>query len=152
MHYLDSSAIAKIYIDEPGSEWMRELRSRSYRVDVLICEIAGAEVFAAFHRRFRAGDISSASLQSACRLFRQDFEQLFVRLPVTKTVVDTGMQLIQKYPLRGYDSIQLATAVSVLNELQQLNGEFLHFVGADRALNQAAQGEGLTVINPSERA
>jgi hypothetical protein len=61
-------------------------------------------------------------------------------------------QLIQKYPLRGYDSIQLATAISCLNELQQLNGEFLYFVGADRALNQTAQSEGLTVINPSERA
>jgi hypothetical protein len=35
MHYLDSSAIVKIYIDEPGSEWMRELRSRSHRVDTL---------------------------------------------------------------------------------------------------------------------
>lgn len=85
-------------------------------------------------------------------IFQDDFKKFYVSLPVTKTVVDAGMQLIQKYPLRGYDSIQLARAISLLNRLQQLNGEFLYFLSADRILNPTAQSEGLTVINPSERA
>jgi hypothetical protein len=152
MHYLDSSALVKIYIDEPGSDWMRRQRRRSQRGEIFISELSGAEVFAALHRRFRAGEISTDSLESACRLFHNDFENFFVRLPAKKAVVDKGMQLIQKYPLRGYDSIQLATAITFLEELQQLNGKFLFFLCADRILNQSAQGEGLTVINPSERA
>lgn len=58
--------------------------------------------------------------------------------------------LIQKHPLRGYDAIQLATALSFFNELQQVDGEFLNFVSADKILNDAARGEGLTVINPAD--
>ncbi len=151
LYYLDSSAIVKIYIEETGSEWARSLRDRIEMGDILTCEISGAEVFAAFHRRFRAGDISRDDLQNACQLFRQDFVDFFARIPVTKRIVDAGMQFIQKYPLRGYDAIQLATAVSFLNELQKLNGRLLDFVGADKVLNNAARGEGLTVINPSEQ-
>jgi uncharacterized protein len=151
MYYLDSSAIVKIYIDESGSEWMRRLRFRSQRGEIVICELSGAEVFAALHRRFRSGDISQDSLRNACKSFQDDFEKFYVSLSVTKTVVDAGMRLIQKYPLRGYDSIQLARATSLLNRLQQLNGEFLYFLSADKILNEAAQSEGLTVINPSER-
>jgi len=151
MGYLDSSAIVKIYLPEPGNEWLRRLRVNSRRVAISICEISGAEVFAAFHRRFRAGDPSSDDLQHACDLFLNDFEELYARLPVSKPIVDVGMQLIQKHPLRGYDSIQLATAISFLNELQKLNGELLNFISADEVLNHAARNEGLTVINPSEQ-
>ena len=109
-------------------------------------------MFAALHRRFRTGDLSEAGLQSACNIFREDFENFYVRRSATKAVVDHGMQLIQKYPLRGYDSIQLATAVSFVNALRQLNGEELYFVGADKNLNNAAANEGLTVINPAEQS
>lgn len=151
MYYLDSSAIVKIYIPEPGNEWLRRLRVNSRRLAICICEISGAEVFAAFHRRSRAGDLSINDLQHARDLFLNDFEELYTRLPVSKTIVDMAMQLIQKHPLRGYDSIQLATALSFLNELQRLNGELLNFVSADDILNAAARSEGLTVINPSEQ-
>ena len=149
-YYLDSSAIAKIYIEEQGSEWVRRLRSRSSRGEVFLCELSGAEVFAALHRRRRAGNLSEEDLQSACNFFRRDFERFFTRLPVRKATVDRGMHLIQKYPLRGYDSIQLATAISFLNGLKSLNGEFLNFVSSDKVLNDAAQSEGLMVINPAE--
>ncbi len=41
-------------------------------------------------------------------IFQNDFEKFYVGFSVTKTVVAADMQLIQKYPLRGYDSIQLS--------------------------------------------
>jgi hypothetical protein len=150
MYFMDSSALVKIYITELGSEWTRAVRDRCEMGHIFTCEISGAEVFAAFHRRFRAGDISRDDLQTACHLFNKDFEEFFARLPVTKSIVETGMQLIQKYPLRGYDSIQLATAISLLNRLQHLNGAFLYFISADRVLNDAATNESFTVINPTD--
>jgi len=151
MYYLDSSSLIKIYIDETGSEWMRAVRERAASDETLTCEISGAEVFAAFHRRFRAGDLTGEELQIACHLFKQDVDGFFTRLPVTKGIVDSSMTLIQKYPLRGYDAIQLTTALSFFNELSQVNGELLNFVSADKILNDAARSEGLTVINPSEQ-
>ncbi len=51
MYYMDSSALVKIYIHEQGSEWTREVYNNSSANEILICEIAGAEVFAALHRR-----------------------------------------------------------------------------------------------------
>ena len=150
MHYMDSSALVKIYVEEAGSVWVRNVRERAAMGQIAICEISGAEVFAAFHRRFRSGDLSKEELQNACDLFRIDFDGFFVRRPVAKHIVDLGMRLIQKHPLRGYDSIQLATAISFLEELRKLDGEFLLFVGADKVLNTSAMGEGLTVINPAD--
>lgn len=100
--------------------------------------------------RLCTGDLSSSELQNACEFFQKDFDSFFARLSVTKATVDAGMRLIQKYPLRGYDSIQLATALSFLEELRKLDGEFLLFAGADKILNNAANAEGLTVINPAE--
>lgn len=41
MHYLDSSAIVKIYINETGSAWMRELRRLHQKGERIICEISG---------------------------------------------------------------------------------------------------------------
>ncbi len=147
---MDSSALVKIYIGEPGSVWIREIYEEAKAYEILISEIAGAEVFAALHRRFRNRDLAQDNLRTACALFQKDFDDFYTRLPVVKATVDFGMRLIQKYPLRGYDSIQLATALSFLEELRQLDGELLDFVGADKLLNTCAVGEGLTVINPSE--
>ncbi len=150
MCYMDSSALVKIYIREQGSEWTREVYGNSKANDILIYEIAGAEVLAALHQRFRNKDFSEEDLKTACDLFRNDFQNFFARLPIKKQIVDTGMRLIQKHPLRGYDAIQLATAVSFLEELRKLNGESLLFVGVDKVLDNSATAEGLTVINPSE--
>ncbi len=69
MYYLDSSAIVKIYIQEPGSDWIQALRRRSINVEIPICEISGAEVFAAFYRRYRCGELPIDILQNACDLF-----------------------------------------------------------------------------------
>jgi hypothetical protein len=53
---------------------------------------------------------------------------------------------------RGYDSVQLATALHLQNTLRAFNGREVAFVGADKILNGAAKNEGLTVINPNEQA
>lgn len=61
------------------------------------------------------------------------------------------MQLIEKYPLRGYDSVQLATALNLQSVLSMFDGEEVYFLGSDKVLNNAAKNEGLAVINPSEQ-
>ena len=148
---MDSSALIKIYIDETGSEGVRLLRERTQTGEILTGQISGAEVFAAFYRRFRTGHLSKDDLEKVCQLFHQDIEEFFTSLPVTKHIVDAAMRLIQKYPLRGYDAIQLATVTSLFSKLQQVNGEILDFVSSDKILNDAARSEGLTIINPSDQ-
>ena len=56
--------------------------------------------------------------------------------------------LAEKYFLRGYDAVQLATAVRIEGERKLIGAASLIFVSADEDLNKAAQAEGLLVENP----
>ena len=59
------------------------------------------------------------------------------------------MILAERYALRGYDSIQLACAVTVNAGFVSGSNMLLTFISADVALNQAALAEGLIVDDPN---
>ena len=52
--------------------------------------------------------------------------------------------LVVRHPLRGYDAVQLATALTI-----RATGQAVEFWAADAALCQTAGAEGLRVVNPS---
>lgn len=62
--FLDSSAIVKIYAEEPGSQQVRALlRSATLAtptVTLVVCDLALAEVSSALARKEREGAITSA--------------------------------------------------------------------------------------------
>ncbi len=59
------------------------------------------------------------------------------------------MQIADKYELRGYDAVQLASALEA-NRLRQNNSlSAITFISADNNLNSAATAEGLAVDNPN---
>ncbi len=151
IYYCDSSAVVKIYLEETGTAFMRNLRRNAPIGDIVINVIGGPEVMAAMQRRLRTGDLTPDTLADASKDFSRDFGEFFGRIPVATPIINLAMQLIEKYPLRGYDSVQLATAVALQNFLRLSNGREIAFVGADKVLNDAARKEGLTVINPNEQ-
>lgn len=53
MHYFDSSAVVKIYLQEIGSDWVETVCLQNSEGEIAISQIAGAEVCAAIHRRHR---------------------------------------------------------------------------------------------------
>jgi len=59
------------------------------------------------------------------------------------------MRLSEIRGLRGYDAVQLATALELENRFSANNLSSIIFISADNHLNQAAQTEGLTVDNPN---
>jgi hypothetical protein len=87
----------------------------------------------------------------ACTDFVEDFGEFFNRIPVSDSTIALAMQLIQNHPLRGSDSVQLATALHMQRILRIFNGQEIHFLSSDKILNDAARSEGLTIINPSEQ-
>ncbi len=151
IHYCDSSAVVKVYLEEAGSAFMKNLCRTTLVGNIFISAIAGPEVLSALHRRMRSGDLSSEIISQARKDFAEDFQDFYHRIPVSDAIITLAMQLIQKYPLRGYDSVQLATASYLQSTLRAFNGEEVRFLGADKVLNDAAQNEGLIVINPSEQ-
>jgi hypothetical protein len=151
IYYCDSSAVVKIYLDEAGSADMKLLCRNVPSGNIFINAIAGSEVLSALHRRFRGGDLSSDAISRARMDFAEDFDEFFNRIPVSDQIIALAMELIEKYPLRGYDSVQLASALNLQFTLRAFNGQEVYFVGSDRVLNNAARNEGLAVINPAEQ-
>ncbi len=151
IYYCDSSAITKIYLEEAGSSFMREIRRNIPNNDIFVNDVAGPEVLSAMQRRFRTGDLTSTMISEAREDFKRDYQTYFHRIFLLDPIIDLAMQLIEKHPLRGYDSVQLATALYFQNVLSAFNGREVTFLGSDKVLNNAAKNEGLAVINPSEK-
>ncbi len=150
IHYFDSSAMVKIYLDEIGSDWVETVCLQNSEGEIGISQIAGAEVAAAINRRYRAGDIDATTLESALNAFEVDFSHFFVRIPVSLPIIQRAMKLIRRHPLRGYDAVQLATALEWADRLTDFGLAKPIFVGADTVLNQAAVSEGLQIANPND--
>jgi len=64
-------------------------------------------------------------------------------------IVDLCHDLLDRYPVRAYDAVQLASAMLVNPVLQSAELSPLVFVSADIRLNAIAEAEGLTVDNPN---
>lgn len=143
MIYLDSSALIKKYVGEKGTSEVREFFSGE---EVLwTSKVSHAEVWSAFARRRRGGDLTPAQYRAIARSFEQDWRAMAV-VELSDEVTGMIRRLVERYPLRAFDAIQLASALWVKRNL----GEPVTFVGADAALLRAAAAMALMVINPEQ--
>ncbi len=147
--FLDSSAITKRYVKEIGTAWVIELfRPKSFN-RIYVAEIALAEVVSALARRHRGGSLSTPALQKVQNRFRRNFEDKFFKVETNLSLIEQAADLAAKHFLRGYDAVQLASAVDIHRRRQHSKLSPLTFVSADHALNVAAGNEGLNIDNPN---
>jgi predicted nucleic acid-binding protein len=150
-YYIDASALVKRYADEPGSTWVRQITEPSAPHTILLAEITLAEVAAALAAKQRApGGITPRQRARILSRFLQDCAEHFCLLPVDRLVIDGAVELTQRHRLRGYDAVQLATAVVARETLQRQHLPSPVFVAADSDLLTAAVAEQLPVANPLE--
>lgn len=147
-YYFDSSGIAKRYAAEIGSGWVRSIVAEAENT-VVIAEIGTVEVAAAFAKMQRSGRITVEERDKYLRLFLRDAAKQYEVVPLNSGIIRAGIDLTQRYRLRGYDAIQLATALAVNREMIQKEFPLLTFVAADEDLLEAAEAEGLPTENPS---
>ena len=116
--YLDTSALVKLYADEPGR---REVESsvQGARV-VAVSEIGYVEARSALARKEREGAFSTEEHDAAVEQLRQDFREVYLPRPVTGDVVARAGELAHKHALRAYDAVHLATALVLREEAQEL--------------------------------
>lgn len=148
-YFWDSSALVKRYVCETGTPWVKNTLRCSKRSERLIAKVTGAEVAAAFARKQRMGEISDRNRQKALRVFLRHFHHSYTKIEISDTVVNLAIKLTQRHPLRGYDAIQLASAMVIDNDLKRLKKPGLTLISADRVLCKAAQDEGLIMVNPN---
>jgi predicted nucleic acid-binding protein len=134
--YLDASALVKRYIVERGSHETVELTADS---DVTATSIVSrAEVAAAFAKAVRAGLVKDDVARNAQRRFAEDWPDL-ARVSVTEAVAERAERLAWEYSLRGYDAVQLASALT----WQESVGEEIVLATFDQQLWEAAKQAGL---------
>jgi uncharacterized protein len=148
-YFFDSSGLVKRYLSETGSTWVIQLFKPSAKNTIFVARIAGVEVVSAIARRRKGLTITPVSAKKSIFRFQRYFRKKFVKINLSLQLTEEAMQLADKHELRGYDAVQLASAVAA-NNLRQINGlSPIIFVSADNALNSAAQSEGLTTDNPN---
>lgn len=153
IYFFDTSALVKRYALEDGRKWVQGLTEPAATNRIYIARITGAEVIAAIMQNLRVGHTTSADATKGIADFRFDFANQYQVIEITDAVVARAMALIESHKLRGYDGVQLATALEVNNlilstGLPAVGVSALTLASADGDINVAARVEGLRVENP----
>jgi hypothetical protein len=149
-YYFDSSALVKNYAQEVGTNWVRGLINAQPANEIFTALVTGAEIIAAIKRRERSNTITAADAASAITAFRSQFRIRFMALRTSDAVVDLAMNLAEMHKLRGYDAIQLASAMLIEARMTAQGVGPLTLISADDELNQVAQAEGLLTDDPNQ--
>lgn len=148
-HFLDSSGLVKRYIREAGTGWVRHVCATAASGGLYIAQIAGVETVAAIARRVRQGTTTPGDGAAAITALKHQLISDYTTVAITDSLLQRAMDLSEKHGLRGYDAVQLASALQVM-ALRHASGlSPLVFVSADNNLNAAATAGGLAVDDPN---
>jgi uncharacterized protein len=140
MVYLDSSALIKRFVAEKGSTFVDHILKRHRPIST--SRLSYLEIYSCFARLKRKGSISERAHVSVAKQLETEFPT-YRTVELTRDLFEIARSLIEKYPLRSLDAIQLASAA----RLKQVAGDLLIFAGANRKLLDAASAEGFRVVD-----
>ncbi|MBA4391359.1 MAG: VapC toxin family PIN domain ribonuclease [Syntrophus sp. (in: bacteria)] len=128
---VDSSAFAKRYVFEDGSEIVdRLLRQAS---QLALCAILVPEIISGLNRRLREQVLSPDDYRKAKKQLMNDVHDAII-LQVTPAVISRAVKLLENNVLRAMDAMHVACALEWQAEL---------FISADRRQVEAAKNAGL---------
>jgi predicted nucleic acid-binding protein len=137
LNYIDTSALAKWYVPETGSDAFG--RWIAAQDEARISVLTRVEFRSMLARRQRNGDLGAAEVHEAWQRFLYDLEDgLFVVQPLREThwsEAEALLDALPDLPLRTLDALHLACArIEMATE----------FATADRQLAAAARAVGMT--------
>jgi predicted nucleic acid-binding protein len=148
-YYIDTSALTKHYVTETGSEWIEATIFEPTDNVLLISRITVVELRSALARRKREASIQPHDHTDALNALSEDCLLRYRFVELEAPVVDLAGELLDRYVLRAYDAVQLASALVINRLLAQANLASLIFVSADSNLLASAQATGLQIDNPN---
>lgn len=149
-YFFDSSALVKRYAKEVGSGWTINLLRPSAKNPLYASSIALVEVTAALARRRQGGTLSATRANKSIFRFQRNLGKQFFLVAVSASILAEAAKLADRYALRGYDAVQLATALDANRERLSKGLSSITLISADNELNNAALTEGLAVDNPND--
>ena len=140
--FLDSSALAKRYLDEPGTARVIELFDSG--AQIIVSRLAQVEIASAVVRRARAGGLSAELQELVLRALDEDLRSSLRVVELSGAVVSRAVDVVRRHGLRAADAIQLACAL-----VSRDDPTSARFVCSDVELCHAAAREGFSVVDPS---
>lgn len=141
IYFLDTSALVKRYVEEPGSDKIQPCFDSAEVVAVSL--LAYPETLSALvRRRPSLRDCSDDDFNQLVENFRRDWNHLTV-LGMNDETLHHVDKVIETYRLRGADSIHLSAALWLHNVTKTQ----VVFVASDIELLSAASAEKLMILN-----
>lgn len=128
---VDSSALAKRYVFEDGSEFLDRLLQDTSQL--ALCIVLVPEIISGLNRRLREQILSENDYRKAKKQLLEDVHDAMV-LQVTPAVISSSVKLLESNVLRAMDALHIACALEWQADL---------FVTADRRQLMAAKNAGL---------
>ena len=137
--YFDTSALVKLYADEPGAQ---SARAAALEAELMATSIITyAEMRSAFARKLRFADITAVALKQFKEQFERGWES-FQIVPIEEHTVRRAGELAEAYGLKGFDAVHLASA----NILATRFGATT-FACFDAELSRAASACGMKLLS-----
>ena len=149
VYFADSSVLVKRYIQETGTTWVRSLTLKSAGNEIFVAVITQSEIFSAASRQLREGKINSRTLQAIRLQLSRHLRREYNLVPLTTPINERTQDLLQRYPLRASDAIQLTTAIELQTRVSTTALSSITFLSADTRLLSVAQVEGLVSDDPN---
>jgi hypothetical protein len=142
--FIDTSALVKRYLPEPGSAWIIELVTNRRDNAIVISELTTVETISALARLERQAELTTDRVDALSSLFLLHVEEQYLVVPLQGVLTEQARRLVRTHKLRTLDAIQLASAISASTSMP----ERMTFVSGDNDLLAAAVAEGFSTDNP----
>jgi predicted nucleic acid-binding protein len=139
--YFDTSALVKLFVNEPQCVVVREWHAMAQAVATSV--VTRPEAAAALARRQREGAITTEGLAAALDGLATWWHSC-LRIQVD---ADLAAELALSHELRGMDAVQLAAAMSLRSTLAPAGLAAVAIATFDQRLQRAAAAEGLSVAS-----
>jgi uncharacterized protein len=144
--YLDTSALLKLFIEEEGSRRVRALAGgRRGAAVLLVSRLGYTEAAVSLARMVHLGRLLAADLPLQLGHLADYWDQSIQEVDLSSDVLNDACQLAQRFPLRTYDAIHLASAREAKRMLRGVFDGEVQFLAFDAALVRAACGVGFTI-------
>jgi predicted nucleic acid-binding protein len=117
--FLDTSILVKLYFPESDSDSLNSLFAGQQFEKIYIAEIAPVEFYSAVWKKVRTKELPEEDAVLLLQNFRTDIEKYAI-IEQDNILVASACSLLTKYGksgLRALDSLQLASAISVKDDI-----------------------------------
>ena len=137
--FFDTSALTKRYVEEEGSEQVRALCAEADALGVSVLVLP--ELISTLCRLVREGRLSSEGYRSLKSAVQADLADADL-CDLSQKIFEQALRCLEDHPLRTLDALHVGSALVYQPDL---------FVSADRRQAEAANHEGLRVMDLSRR-